>query len=47
MSGPLSDKTDGTTAKAQEVNACLPARERPNKMPTYLSAFGDNRSFLA
>jgi len=47
MSGPLSDKPDGTTHHAQVANTCLPAGERPNKTPVFISGFGDARSFLA
>ena len=47
MSGPLSDKSDGTTANAQVANACLPVGERPNKTHIFISGFGDARSFLA
>jgi hypothetical protein len=36
MSGPLSDKPDGTTPHAQAANTCLPAGERPNKKPILL-----------
>ena len=31
MSGPLSDKPDGTTPNAQVIKTCLSAGERPNK----------------
>jgi len=47
MSGPLSGMPDGTTSNAQVANACLPAGERPNKMPIFISGFSDTRSFLA
>jgi len=47
MSELLSDKPDGTTAKAQRANACLPAGERHNKIPIFISGFGDTCSFLA
>jgi len=33
MSGPLSDKPDGTTPNAQVTNTCLPTGERSNKTP--------------
>jgi len=46
MSGPLSDKPDGTTHHAQVANTCLTAGERPNKTPVLISGFGDARSFL-
>ena len=47
MSGPLSDKPDGTTTYDQVNNACLPAAERPNKTPIFISGFRDTRSYLA
>jgi len=33
MSGPLSNKPDGTTPNTQVTNTCLSAGERPNKTP--------------
>ena len=33
MSGPLTDKPDGTTQNAQVANTCLSAGERPSKTP--------------
>jgi len=47
MYRPLSDKPDGTTSNAQVANACLPAGERPNKMPIFISGFGNTCSFMA
>ena len=47
MFGPVSDKPDGTTAYAHVANTCLPAGQRPNKTPIFISGFGDVRSFLA
>jgi hypothetical protein len=47
MSGPLSDKPDGTTTYYQVNNACLPAGQRPNKTPIFISGVRDARSFLA
>jgi len=47
MSGPLSDKPDDTTTHAQVTNVCLPAGERPNKTPIFISGARDTRSFLA
>jgi hypothetical protein len=47
MSRPLSDKPGGTTPNAQVTNTCLPAGERPNKMPIFISGASDIRSFLA
>jgi len=35
MSGPLSDKPDGTIASAQVTNIFLPAGERPKKIPHF------------
>jgi hypothetical protein len=37
MFGPLSDKPVGTTTKAQMTNTCLPAGERPNKKPIFIT----------
>jgi hypothetical protein len=47
MSGPLSDMPDGATHNAQVNNTCLPAGERPNKTPIFISGFCDTRAFLA
>ena len=47
MSGALSDKPDGATLNAQVANTCLPARQRPNKTPIFISGIRDNRAFLA
>jgi hypothetical protein len=47
MSGPLSDKSDGTTPNAQVTNTCLPAGQRPNKTPTFISDASNTRRFLA
>jgi hypothetical protein len=47
MSGPLSDTPDGTTLNAQVTNTCVPAKERPNKTPTFISGVCDTRAFLA
>ena len=46
MSGPLSDMPDGTTSNAQVANTCLPAGERTNKTPIFISGVSDDRSFL-
>jgi hypothetical protein len=46
-SGPLCDKPDGTTTHAQVTNACLPAGERHNKIPIFISGFRYARSFMA
>jgi len=43
----MSGMSDGTTSKARVGNACLPAGERPNKMPIFISGVSDTRSFLA
>jgi hypothetical protein len=37
MSGPLSDMPYGTTNRAQVTNTCLPAEQRPNKTPIFIS----------
>jgi hypothetical protein len=47
MSGPLSGMPDGTTIHAQVTNTCLPAGERPNKTPIFISGVLDTRAFLA
>jgi hypothetical protein len=46
-SGPLSDKTDGTTQNARVTNICLPARQRPNKSPIFISGASDTLRFPA
>ena len=38
---------DGTTNLAHVANACLPAGQRPNKTPIFISGASDTRSFLA
>jgi len=38
---------DGTTHNAQVVNACLPAGQRPNKTPIFISGITETRVFLA
>jgi hypothetical protein len=38
---------DGTTLNAQVANICLPAGERPNKTPIFISDVRDTRAFLA
>ena len=47
MSGPLSDKPDGTTPNAQVTNTCLSGGERPYKNPIFISGARDTRAFLA
>jgi hypothetical protein len=37
MYGDLSDKPDGTAPHAQVTNTCLPAGERPNKTPIFIT----------
>jgi hypothetical protein len=46
MSGPLSDMPDGTTIRAHEGNTCLPAGERPNQTPIFISGVRDTRASL-
>jgi hypothetical protein len=47
MSGPLSDKPEGTTPQhAQVTKPCLPAGQRPNKTPIFISGATDTRTFL-
>jgi len=47
MSRPLSGMTVGTTFDAHVAKACLPAGERPNKTPIFITGVGDTRAFLA
>jgi hypothetical protein len=47
MSGPLSGMPHGTTDHAHVANACLPAGQRPNKTPIFISGLSDTRGFLA
>jgi len=47
MSGLLSGMPDGTTSNVLVANTCLPAGERPNKTPIFISGVSDTRSFLA
>jgi hypothetical protein len=47
MSGPLSDKPDGTTPLAQGTNTYLPAGQLPNKMPISITGVIDTHAFLA
>ena len=46
MSGPLNYKLDGTTPKAQVTNTYIPAGERRNKMPIFISRVHDAQTFL-
>jgi hypothetical protein len=45
--GRLIDKPDGTTPHTQLTNTCLPAGERPNKKPTFITGVSDAWAFLA
>ena len=47
MSELLSDMPDGTTASAHVTNTCIPAGDRPNKTPIFISGVHDTRAFLA
>jgi len=47
MSGPLSGMPVGTTFDVHVANPCLPAGERPNKTPIFITGVGDTRAFLA
>jgi len=47
MCGPLSKMPDGAILNAQVTNTCLPAGERPNKSPIFISGVRDTRAFLA
>jgi len=46
ISGPLSDKPDGTTLNAQVTKTCLSVGESPNKTPIFISGARDTRAFL-
>jgi len=46
MSGALSGMPVGTTVDAHVTNPCLPAGERPNKTPIFITGVGDTRAFL-
>jgi hypothetical protein len=47
MSGPLSGKPVGNTPHAQVTNTCLPAGERPNKTPIFITDASDTHTFMA
>ena len=47
MSGSLSGTPDGTTTHAHVSTACLPAGQRPNKTPIFISVVSNTRAFLA
>jgi hypothetical protein len=47
MSRTLIGKLDGTTPHAQVTNTCLPAEERPNKTPIFITGGSDDHTFLA
>ena len=47
MSGPLSYMTDSTTESDHVTNTCIPAGERSNKTPIFISCVRDTRAFLA
>jgi hypothetical protein len=47
ISGPLGDMPDGTTNPTKVANIYLPAGERSEMMPIYISGFRDSRAFLA
>jgi len=46
MSGPLSDMPDGTTVSGHVTNTFLPAGQRPNKTPIFISGLRVTRAFL-
>jgi hypothetical protein len=46
MSGPLSGTPVGTTTK-HVANSCVPAGQRTNKTPIFISGVTDTRAFLA
>ena len=47
MSGPMSGIADGTNTNARVANASLPAGQRINKIPIFISGVKDTRAFLA
>jgi hypothetical protein len=47
MSGPLSNKPDGTTPNAQVNNTCLPVGQSPNKTTIFISVVSNTRGFQA
>jgi hypothetical protein len=47
MSGPIGGFPVGTTKNDQVANASLPAGERSNKNPIFISGMYDTRAFLA
>jgi hypothetical protein len=46
MCGPLSDLPIGITNRAHVANTCLPAAERSNETPIFISVARDTRTFL-
>ena len=38
---------DGATSSAHVTNACIPAGQRPNRTPIFISGVTDTRAFLA
>ena len=44
---PLSGMPVGTTVDAHVANPCLPAGERPNKTPIFITDIVDTIAFLA
>jgi hypothetical protein len=47
MSGPLNGMPTGTSISAHVANTCVPAGERPNKTPIFITGVSDARAFLA
>jgi hypothetical protein len=47
MSGHLSGTPDGTTNAAHVVISCVPAGQRNNNMPIFISDVSDTRGFVA
>jgi hypothetical protein len=47
VSRSLSGMPDGITLSAHVANPSLPAGERPNKTPIFISGVSDTRDFLA
>src|SRR5215510_15930126 len=47
MSGPLSGMPVGATTNTHLASTCVPAGQRPNKTPIFITGVADTRDFLA
>jgi hypothetical protein len=47
ISGPMSGMPTGTTSATHVATTCVPAGERPNKTPIFITVVADTREFLA